>query len=318
MATFDCLTTELLLEIFDYLSFTDIFRAFFNLQQRINDVIQTYPVCIDLTKTTDQNALVYGPFLCRALIIACDDSLENEINALPLNFGVIRALEFKYGNSTMLLSIFDQLPISQLESITIGNFDNENSSVNIGQQIWSTIAIAGQNKLRYLRASLPIIREDTEQLLFDLPSLKCAILNHVSAEEVLRFILHTPNLCSLTSSVAVWNIHNYEPSFTLSNFRHLDLRIKGCNSFERLGQIFSVCPYLTHLILRFWITESNVFMVDGTQWQTLVEQYLPCLTYLKVRLFRYERLMDDPNFDDTFNLSEYWFRRKPEFDIKVW
>jgi hypothetical protein len=51
--SFECFTTELLFKIFDYLSFTDLFLAFFNLQQRINNVIRAYPVRIDLSEKID-------------------------------------------------------------------------------------------------------------------------------------------------------------------------------------------------------------------------------------------------------------------------
>ncbi|CAF2946792.1 unnamed protein product [Rotaria sp. Silwood2] len=317
MTTFDCLNTELLLEIFDYLSFTDLFRAFFNLQQCINDVIRAYPACIDLSKATDRNALIHGPFLCRALIASDDDSQENHMNQLNLNFEAIRAFEFKYGNFTILQSLVQQLPMKQLESIIIEKLHRANDPKDIDQQIWSTIAIAGRNGLRYLRTSLRIIRWDVEQLLFDLPILQYVILNYISAKEMLAFVRHTPNLYSFTGRVTAWNIDNYASDFSLFTLTQLNLYIECCSSFKELRQLLSVCPCLTHFILRFWITGNNVIMVNATEWQTLVEQCLPCLVYLKIRLFRYETINNEPDFQETFNLSEYWLRRQPQFDIQV-
>jgi len=317
MTNFGCLNTELLFEIFDYLSFTDLFRAFFNLQQRINNAIRAYPACIDLSKTTDQNELIHGPFLCRALIVSDDDSQSNQIDFLHFNFSAIRAIEFKYVNFTTFQSLSKQLPMQQLESIIIESIERRDGPKDIDQQIWSTVALAGRNQLRYLRTSLRIIRWNTEQLLFDLPSLKCAILKDISAKEMLAFVRHTPNICSLTGRITAWSNDSDASDFICPRLIHLNLHIEGCSSFEKLHRLFSVCPSLTHFILRFWITESNVSMVNAKRWETLIEECLPCLIYLKIRLFRYIRAIGDSDVEDTFGPSENWLSRQPHYDIKV-
>jgi hypothetical protein len=319
MTDFDCFNAELLCEIFDYLSFTDIFLAFFNLQQRIDNVVRAYPACIDLSNTTDRNALVHGPFLCRALIVWVDDSQKNPIDYLYFNFEAIRAIEFKYVNSTLLQSICGQLPMQQLESITIDDLDMQDDSNGTDQQIWSIIATAGQYKLRYLRTTLRVIQRDVEQLLLDLPSLQHATLKRISTKEMLAFLRHTPSLCSFTGRLTTWNNDNYTSDLCLHRLTHLDLHIESCRSFGKLRQLLSICPYLTHFVLQFRITGNNVAMLDATEWRLLVEECLPHLTYLKIRLFRYERIMNDSDSDSDgiFDLSEYWLKRQPQFDIKV-
>jgi hypothetical protein len=266
----------------------------------------------------DRNICKHGPFLCRALIVSNTDSQENQIDCLHIKFEAIRAIEFKYVNFTTLQSFFKQLPMQQLESIAIEIFDKQDGPIDMEQQIWSTIAIAGQNQLRHLRTSLQIIRCYTELLLSNLPSLQYVILKYISVEEMSTFVRHTPNLCSFTGRITEWDNDKSASDFTLlSKLTHLDLHIKGCNSFEKLRQLLSVCPYLTHLMLRFWITERNASMINATRWQTLIEQCLPRLIYLKIRLFRYIRTRNYPDFKDTFNQSEYWLRRRPQFDIQV-
>jgi hypothetical protein len=42
-----------------------------------------------------------------------------------------------------------------------------------------------------------------------------------------------------------------------------------------------MCPHLTHLILELK-AEKNKTMLDSTEWQTLIEQYLPALVYLRL------------------------------------
>ncbi len=317
MTNFGCLNTDLLFEIFDYLSFADLFRAFFNLQQRINNAIRAYPACIDLSNMNDRKALIHGPFLCRALMGLDDDSQSNQIDFLHFNFSAIRAIEFKYVNFTTFKSLSERLPMQQLESIIIESIGRQNGPKDIDQQIWSTVAIAGRNQLRYLRTSLPIIRWNTEQLLFDLPSLKCVIFKDISAEEMLAFVRHTPNICSLTGRITGWSNDSYASDFICPRLTHLNLRIEGCSSFEKLHRLFSVCPYLTYFILRFWIKEKNASMVNPTGWETLIEQCLPCLIYLKIRLFRYISPLNFFDVDEKFDLSEYWLSRQPHYDIQV-
>ncbi|CAF3803315.1 unnamed protein product [Rotaria sp. Silwood1] len=311
------LNTELLYEIFDYLSFTQVFLAFFNLQQRINNAIRAYPACIDLSKTIDRNALSHDSFACRALIILGDDILENTMNCLHLNFEAIRAISCKYVNFTTLQLFFEQIPMEQLESIEIEHLDRRDAPEDMDQELWSTIAIAGRNQLRHLCTSLHIIQQNTEQLLFDLPTLQYAVLKYISSEAMLAFVRHTPNLCSFTGRVINWNNESCTPDFSLPRLVHLNLLIERCSSFEELRQLLFICPNLTHCELRFWITWSNVSMVDATGWQALIEQCLPCLIYLRIRLFRYVPGIRDSDPQEAFNRSEYWTRQQPHFDIQV-
>ncbi|CAF4959069.1 unnamed protein product [Rotaria sp. Silwood1] len=45
---FELFSTEILYEIFDYLSSYDIFHAFINLNHRLNNIINVYPLKVDL------------------------------------------------------------------------------------------------------------------------------------------------------------------------------------------------------------------------------------------------------------------------------
>lgn len=318
MTNFDCLNTELLLEIFDYLSFSDIFLAFFNLQQRINNAIQTYPLCIDLSKTSVRKAIKYGPFMCRTLIVSCNDSEDNDTDYLYLDFNAIRTIELRYVNISIVKEYLEQMPMEQIESIIIENLDLSDNSENTNQHVWSKIAIAGQNQLHYLRVSLRIIEQGAEQLLFDLPSLREAHLKDISAKEMLLFMSHTPNLRSFIGNINIWNNNSNDLSnFHLHKLNYLNLYIKRCNSFDSLKQILSRCSYVTHFELQFWITVNNQDMVNTKEWQNLIETCLPCLKTLRIRLFRYIRIPDENPFADTFELSEYWLRKKPQFNIQV-
>lgn len=176
---------------------------------------------------------------------------------------------------------------------------------------------SGQNQLRYLCVDLRIIQWDVEQLLFDLLSLKCAIFKNMSVEEMLSFMSYTPNLRSFSGRIATWGSYSNPCDFRLHRLIHLNLHIENCHSFRKLHELLSVCPYLTHFQLQFWITGYNEKMINAKRWQRLIEDCLPCLQYLTIRLFRFIRVRDDTSIEDTFDLSEYWLSRKPHFDIQV-
>jgi hypothetical protein len=76
--------------------------------------------------------------------MTCFDVLEEySINHLHFNFDAIRRIKFMSVNFTILQSFFEQLPIQQLESMTIEMFNKRNDSEDMDQQIWSTIVMAG-------------------------------------------------------------------------------------------------------------------------------------------------------------------------------
>ncbi len=82
--------------------------------------------------------------------------------------------------------------------------------------------------------------------------------------------------------------------------------------------LFSMCPKLTYLILERKTREKNTTMVEWTAWQTLIEEYLPDLVYLRLRLnmlltYLYERR----DFQSAFDHAEYWLQRRPSFQVIV-
>lgn len=59
-------------------------------------------------------------------------------------------------------------------------------------------------------------------------------------------------------------------------------------------------------------------MLNPTDWQILIEQCLPELVYLTIRLYRYIcPALNNFNLEKSFDSSDYWQERKPNFDIAV-
>jgi len=318
MINLECLNTELLYEIFDYLSFTDLFCAFFNLQQRINNAIRSYPASINLSYINERSQIIFhGRFTCRSLIVTNIILDDIPIIFSQLNFSAIRMIKFQYINFNLIQSILEQLPAQQLESIMIKNFEHYDEINNIDRQFWSTIAIAGQHQLQYLHISHRINQWYTDLLVFDMPRLQCIYLKYISVKELLEILRHTPNLYSFIGYITSWNMNDCIFDFNLRKLCHFELEIKNYNSFENLHQFLSIGFYATHFILRFWIDYRNETMLGIIGWQNLIEQCLPYLIYVKIRLVRFTPWLDDNDLHNIFDLSEYWLQRKPQFDIQV-
>ncbi|CAF0944364.1 unnamed protein product [Adineta steineri] len=297
MTCFEDFSNELLFEIFDYLSFDQILDAFFSLTNRLNQVIRTYPACIDLTKALQRNLRRKGPFQCRSLVVSyASEQFFNKICS-NINFQGIRSIELVYNNYSLILSLFHQLPMMQLESITIRDLHVHSYKENFGQGIWSMIATTGLDQLRYLNVPLRIISEDVKQFSFELLSLEHAILKDISDEEMFIFLCHTPNICMFRACMSYFNSDVDVSHLNLPRLTYLD--------------------FLTHFELRCWWYEKiESEMFGPEEWQNLIEQCLPNLLYLQVRFFKYVSPDNETYIEDMFENSDYWRNRQPHFRIQ--
>lgn len=317
MTTFEKLSNELLFEIFDYLSFNDIFHAFFDLQKRFDELIRGYPTSIRLTKGSNQSLLANGPFQCRSLAVE-NISLQcsEKINSY-FTFESTKSVEFSRIDCTTVLSIFNQVSMEQLESIIIRSLDREFVTSDILRQIWSIIAVAGSNQLRYLDVSLQTIHEDDVQLSSDLPSLEWAALDKVSDQEMFVFLQHTPNLSSFTARINDFCSDVDLSDLNILKLTHLNLRLDNHGSFEALYVFLSRCSNLIDFEFQCWSTKVDGEMVNLDNWQNLIEEFLVELLYLTIRFYRYTSIETNDTISDQFENSDYWRKRQPDFSITV-
>lgn len=313
---FDDLSIDLVLELFDYLEFMQLFQAFFGLQQRIDNAIRSYPACIDLSKAIDGHAFDHDSFMCRSLKVSSSDNLQQ---FHMMNLTTLRAVTFEGTTLNTLLCFFKMLPMRQLESIKVTKMNATNDPPDMYQQVWSIIVANGHHHLHYLHVPHQISRWNTTQLAFDLPVLKCVTLEYISTDRMLTFTRHTPNLRRLKTHLygLDWTENLYTNNSVLHKLNHLTLSLQYLNSLEQLNHLFSMCPHLTHLTLEVKAEKSRT-MIDSTAWQTLIEQYLPALVYLRLRLsvfltYFYERR----EFQSPFDRAQYWLQRRPFFQVTV-
>jgi hypothetical protein len=315
---FDDLSIDLLLEIFDYLSFTELFQAFFGLQRRFDNAIRGYPACMDLSMAINCNALHHESFMCRSLKVSSDDQQQFCMVHSHINFATLRAVTFETITLTTLLRFIDLLPMQQLEFIKITKINSSNDPAEMYQQVWSIIMATGRNRLRYLHVPQQIGGWDAKQLSFDLPVLEYVTLEYISTDRMLTFMRHTPNLRRLKTHLygLDWGENLYTYDSVLHKLNHLSLNVQYCYSFEQLNHLFGMCPHLTHLILELKAREKTETMIEPTAWQTLIEQYLPGLIYLRLRLSMFVTyLYERRDFQSPFDHAQYWLQRRPFFQV---
>jgi hypothetical protein len=92
ISCFDELNVDLLLEIFDYLSFNGLIKAFFGLKERLDKVTQVYPARIELSSVSDHNTLRQGLFCCRSLKVSENDHQKLQITMIHLVFETLQAV----------------------------------------------------------------------------------------------------------------------------------------------------------------------------------------------------------------------------------
>jgi hypothetical protein len=92
ISCFDELNVDLLFEIFDYLSFNDLSKAFFGLKEYLDKVIQVYPAKIDLSSVSDHNTLQQGLFCCRSLKVSENDHQKLQMTMSRLVFAALQAV----------------------------------------------------------------------------------------------------------------------------------------------------------------------------------------------------------------------------------
>jgi hypothetical protein len=320
MTCFDDLSIELLLEICNYLTFTEILHAFFGLQERFDNAIRDYPACVHLSKVINQFDLQSLSFQCRSLVLSGVDIQSFQMKCFHLNFSSLRGVKFIKMNLLTLHSFIKILPIHQLESIIIGRFTYQYYPIDLYKQIWSIImnAVNG-NCLRYLHLPYHVRYWNIEKLPDDFIALRRATLEYVPVSQMLAFINHTPNLRRFKTCLASPHKDLFRYVISLSKLNHLTLNLHDQWSLEEIQQLFTICPYLKHLILKLEVHKETKIIFQPITWQTLIEEKLPNLIFLRLQLncIIVHSDMIDYHCENKFNHTEYWLQRQPHFQVTI-
>lgn len=316
MTCFEDLSTDLLLEIFNYLSFTDLIQAFSNLQKHFDDAIRDYPACVNLLKISNQKS----SFQYRSLKLSGLDVDIFQMKYSQLNLTSLRSITLIKMNLHTLNSLIEKLPIQQLQSITIGRLTWHYYPIDFYKQVWDIImnTIDG-SRLRYLYLPYHIRHCNIQNLSNDFTALRYATLEYISATQMLRLMSHAPNLRRFKACVAAPHKDLFRYNVVLSKLFHLTLILQDEWSFEEIQQLFILCPYLKYLILKLEIREETKNLFEPIAWQTLIEEKLTHLIYLRFRLnciITHSNIKNN-NFQENFNHNEYWTQRQPQFQVTI-
>jgi len=320
MTCFDDLSIDVLLEIFNYLSFTELFHAFFGLQKRLDNAIRNYPGVVNLSKVINHQGLKHFSFQYRSLKLSGVDIHAFQMNYSHWNLTSLRNVTFIKMNLLTLHSFIEILPMQQFESIIIGRFTWKYYPIDLYRQIWSIImnSING-NRLRYLHLPYHIRYWNIEKLSNDFLALRHATLEYISVSQMLAFMSHTPNLRRFKACLAAPHKDLFRYTIILSTLKHLILNLHDEWSFEEIQQLLTVCPYLKQLILKLEGHKETKIVFEPTTWQTLIEDKLPYLIFLRLQLNYIIRSSDTErsNSQEKFNHAEYWLQRQPHFQVII-
>lgn len=320
MACFEDLNIDLLTRIFNYLTFTEIFLAFFGLKKRLNDIIREHPMSIDLSKIKNYHYVEHFSYRCQSLMLSGVDLHSFEMIYSCLNFTTLRNIIFNKMNAATLFSYIEHLPIQQLESITIEHFTWHYYPIDFYKQVWSRIMTLIDGTC-ILSLNLPYhIRYWTiEKPSYDFSALKYVRLEYLSVSQLLKFITYSPNLCRLKVCLDGPHKDLFRYVIILTKLRHLTLNLHDEWSVEEIQQLLNISPYLKYLSLKLIARPDMKIMYEPTTWQALIENQLSYVKLLQLHLnpiVVYSN-MERYEFQEKFNHAEYWHQRKPHFQVKV-
>ncbi|CAF3722554.1 unnamed protein product [Rotaria sp. Silwood1] len=320
MTCFDDMSADLLIKIFNYLTFTQIFHAFFGLQKRLNNVIQGYPTCMDLSKIMNNPNIQRFSFKCRSLTLSGLNLHSFPMKYSHWNFTALRVVAFKKMDLFTLQSFVEKLPMQQLESITVEYFTWHYYPIDAYKQVWSVImnSING-NCLRYLHLPYHIRYWNTKEVSYDFSALKYAILEYITVSQMLTFMSYCPNLRQFKAFLHAPHKDLFRYTIILSKLSHLILNLQDEWTVEEIQQLLNICPYLKYLILKLTAQIEKKIMFEPITWQTVIDNKLPYLIFLRLYLNCIIEYSDtkDYNFQETFNHAEYWLRRQPHFQVTI-
>jgi hypothetical protein len=168
ISVFEVLPTEIVFEIFDYLTVFDIFYALINLKKRINAIIGLYPLQLDFQRISRSK---FG-LICRYIqpeqvisIYLSDEMMPNQVELFNKYFPNFqhRFLSLKRIQFINTSTILFHVPIC-LSSLSIKTYLKTNNTDNLIMQILNQQAqyltylkVDGSYAFRFINTSFPLL-----------------------------------------------------------------------------------------------------------------------------------------------------------------
>jgi hypothetical protein len=289
------LSNDLILEIFDYLSFNEIYLSFADLNARFNILIESYPHHFDFQSNERL------PNHIRSLKMTQRFQLNLFSSLGHTQLSSLRALSLGNLRSEQIVNVFKKIQLKELEYIYLGvcmtdGIESRNAMTSIQKEIFTL----GQYKLKqlHLRNNLLTNFNDLPQTL---PSLKH--FQVVGCEDfyiLSQLIFRMPNLKYLQASIM-----NLTERIPISNSHHITNLIlrphSNCLRKELGTFLKNCCSYLKRLVIELQVykNEQSTFNINKDEWLTI----FPC----RLRNFHW-KLLPHPT-DYHTNMSD--LRKSP-------
>jgi hypothetical protein len=320
------LSNELFYEIFDYLDGCDIHQAFFNLNNRFQNLLthSLIPLKVNLSSNS-QSTLEHR---CRHVIIPnqhrifslhlSDDSLINNFfNYCRIDSSFNRLESIILNDISIhkiLVILFDLYSLPKLSSLTI--ILEEDSYYNLGD-IYRLIF-----RFPYLKYNkVSVLEQEESNILVPMfinpkPSTitRLVISFNCALNELTSLILHTPHLQYLSCEYLVETnddeeVNRNDERLILPHLTHIS--IDNCNMDFDQFEIFikKISFQLRKLRLTtFW--ESTY--LDADRWKQLIKRHMP---YLSEFHLDHYRVLDDVESIIQFT-SSFWIEKQWFFELK--
>ncbi|CAF1091039.1 unnamed protein product [Adineta steineri] len=318
--TFNCLeslSNEVLLEIFEYLDAYDLCQSFYDLNTRINTVLQLVHLHIlyDPSKNdaTIWNTLAsfFNPSQIRILSLHNDINIHERILTAPKeNLHSVCLKNMNKDNIYKLIQHFPKHNRIKCFSVT----EPWNYSRSHGNSMIHLLLVEhGHRFTSLVNLSLwcATHRIDFPSVSVIFPQLRRLLINNCDfTSNFLGFLRNnTPNLRSLRC------LQSYYASVTLTdivipNIR--ELHIYEPSEMGHLQNIFSIFPCLRRLHTDRRLNHSSA-AIGASAWQWLIENRLPDLKQLTINL-------DDGVSQEavkTFYNGDFWLRKKIIMKLKI-
>ena len=266
-STFDALSNEIVLQIFDYFSWHEIQFSFGALNRRLDGLIETYPHAVDLLAANNY------PNQLRSLKINRSYQLSTFSNFSLDQLSTVRSLALSNLKAADVRAVLRSMPIEQLEYIYLGICPTygEPTGRKLVQSVQKEILSLGIHRLRhcYLKETCDRSIDDLPRTLPALRSLQ--LLACPSFSVLSQYLARAPNLRSLRACILEGTNEPLVPiqcRITRLSLRpHFHCLPKDLTHFIR-----QCCPYLEKLTIEvypFASLQSNLSL-DRNQWEMIL------------------------------------------------
>ncbi|CAF3412323.1 unnamed protein product [Rotaria sp. Silwood1] len=306
----ESLSNELILDIFEYFDAYNLYEAFYGLNHRINSVLQSARLHI-LYDPSNENKTGWdtlissvNPSQIRILSCYVDINIDNHfLSSAKENLRSIRLhntsrqsmnkifQHFAGDNQIKRLSITERSRFikrndhSLFDLILVDNAYRFTSLVNLSLSCNRYRSVSSVGSVQFLQLR------------------HLSIINCCWSTNFLQFLQsNVPNLKSL-KFIGYYNLLNLPSNFVLKHVDELHMNHSG--SFASLQNILSLFPSLH----RLYIDQGNSrrsAIINGIQWQELIENYLPNLRQLTIDFGD----GIDEYIVTAFYTDEFWLTKK--------